>query len=179
MSSGHPVGIKIPTELDIDWFEFLKREKAIVEKVASSEHDVEWNISTIPNPHHYLNHELFFVRHLNNDNILAEIETVLCPLSPQVTDDLTDSFGNLGKAGPTKAKAVKLVDVMPEHQAESPMEMGNTTEISKDTEVNPQSSVSKTQFSDDHDRNINIEIIDELHLDNQSAKDQLQKEDRH
>ncbi len=55
---------------------------------------------------------------------------------------------------------------MPEHQAESPMEMGNTTEVSKDTEVDPQLLVSKKQFSDDHNRNIKIEIIDELHLDN-------------
>ncbi len=71
MSSGYPVSIKIPTELDIDWF-----------------------------------------------------ETVLQPLSPQVTDDLTDLFSNLGKACPIKTKAVKLIDIMPEHQAESPLEMG-------------------------------------------------------
>ncbi len=164
MSSGYPVGIKIPTELDIDWFDSpAESDKAIVEKVSSNEHDAEWNILTIPYPHHYLNHELFFMGHLDNDNILVEIETILCPLSHQVTDDLTDSFSNLGKAGPIKAKAVKLVDVMPKHQVESPMEMENETEVSKDTEFDPKSSVSKTQFSDDHDRNRNIEIIDELH----------------
>ncbi len=39
------------------------------------------------------------------------------------------------------------------------------TEVSKDTKVDPKWLVSKTQFSDDRDRNINIEIIDELHLD--------------
>ncbi len=126
---------KIPTELDIDWFNSpTESDKAIIEKVSSSEHDAEWNILTILNPHHYLNHELFFMGHLDNDNILAEIETILRPLSHQVTDDLTDSFGNLGKAGPIKAESVKLVDVMPEHQVESQMEMENKTEVSKDTE---------------------------------------------
>ncbi len=82
--------------------------------------------------------------HLDNDNVLPEIETILRPLSPQLTDDLTDSFSNLGKAGPIKTKAVKLVDVMPKHLTESPMEIGNKTEVSKDTEVNPLSSVLKT-----------------------------------
>ncbi len=56
--------------------------------------------------------------------------------------------------------------------------MGNTTEVSKYTEVGPQSSVSKTQFSDDHNRIYKIEIIDKLHLDIRNAKDQLQNEDR-
>ncbi len=143
MSSVYPVGIKIPTEIDIDWFDSpTESYKAIVEKVSSSEHDAELNILTIPNPHQYLNHELFFVGHLDNDNVLAEIETVLCSLSSQVTDELTDSFGNLGKAGAIKAKAVKLVNVKPEHPVESPMEVWNMTEVSKDTEVDPKWSVS-------------------------------------
>ncbi len=149
------MGIKIPTDMDIDWFDSpSESDKSIIEKVPSSEHDAEWNRLTIPYPQHYLNHELFFMGHLDNDNILPEIETVLRPLSHQVTDDLTDSFSNLGKVGPPKAKADKLVDVMLEHQAESPMEIGITTEVSKDTEVNPKTSVSKHKFSDNHERNI-------------------------
>ncbi len=64
--------------------------------MSSREHDAEWNILTIRNPHHYLNHELFFMGHFDNDNILAEIETILHPLSPQVTDDLTWFIRQLG-----------------------------------------------------------------------------------
>ncbi len=181
MKSGYPVGIKIPTDMDINWLDSPSElEKAIIETASSSEHEKQWSTLTIPNPHHYLNYELFFVGQLDNDNILPDIDTVLRPLTPKVAEDLTDSFSNLGKAGPLKkVMTEKLVDVMPKHQAVTPMEIGNTTEVSKDTEVNPKSSVSKTKFSDDHDRNIKIEIIDELQLDSRSAKDQLQKADRH
>ncbi len=56
----------------------------------SSEHDVECNILTIANPHLYPNNELFLVGLLDNDNILPEIENVLRPVSPEVTDDFTD-----------------------------------------------------------------------------------------
>ncbi len=93
----------------------------------SSEHEVEWNRLTICNPHLYLNYELFFVGHFDNDNVLPEIETILQPLSSQVTDDLTDSFSKLDKAVPIKTKAVKWIEFMPKHQAKIPMEMGNMT----------------------------------------------------
>ncbi len=53
------------------------------------------------------------------------------------------------------------------------------TEVSKYSEVDPKAFVSKHKISDDHERNIKIDIIDDLQLDSRSAKDQLQKEDRH
>ncbi len=167
MKSGYPVGFKIAIDMDIDWFDSPSEiDKAIVEIASSSEHEKEWSTLTIPSPHHYLKHELFFMGHLDNDNILQDIDTVLHPLTPQVTDDLTDSFGNLGKAkSPKKVIAEKLVVIMPEHQAVTPMDIEKMTEVSKDTKVNPKSSVSKTKTSDDHERDIKINIIDDLQLD--------------
>ncbi len=97
MKSGYLVGIKIPTEMDIDWFNSPSEiDKSIMDIVSSSKHEKECSTLTIPNPHHYLNHELFFVGHLDNDNFLSDIGTVLRPLTPQVRDDLTDSFSNFG-----------------------------------------------------------------------------------
>ncbi len=85
------MGVIIPIETDVD-------EKTIIKLALSSEHNKNWNIVTIPNPSNYLNHELYLVGHLDNDNILQDIVKVLPPLTPGVTDKLADSFEKLGKA---------------------------------------------------------------------------------
>ncbi len=60
------------------------------------------------------------------------------------------------------------------------MKTGQTTGVLKDTEVIPtKSSDSKHKISENHERDIKRKIIDDLQLDTRSAKDMLQKEDRH
>ncbi len=95
--------------------------------------------------------------HLDNDNIMPDIDVVL-PLL--VTDELTNSFSKLGKAGPPKMVSVeKVVVVLCEHQAITPMETDQTTEASKDTkDVVTNLQVEK----DDHDRNIDISVLTDL-----------------
>ncbi len=99
MKSGYPVGVIIPTETEIEWLITPSEdEKIIVDLASSSEHNKEWSMITIPNPSHYLNHELYFMGHLDNDNILQDIGTVTPPLTPHVTDELANLFGKLGNA---------------------------------------------------------------------------------
>ncbi len=98
MNNGHPVGVIISTETDIDWLSTPStQEKTIVERAMAIDSKY-WSTLTIPNPICYFNHKLYFMGHLDNDNTLQDIGNVLSPVTPGVTDDLADSFEKLGKA---------------------------------------------------------------------------------
>ncbi len=87
MKSGYPVGVIIPTEIEIEWLITPSEdEKTLVDLASSSKHNQYWSVLTIPNTSNYLNHKLFFVGHLDNDNILQDIGNVLS-LKPRVTDE--------------------------------------------------------------------------------------------
>ncbi len=78
MKSDYLVGVIISTETEIDRLITPSKDgKTIVDLASSSEHNKNWSIITIPNPSNYLNHELYFVGHLDNDNILQDIGNVL------------------------------------------------------------------------------------------------------
>ncbi len=90
MNSGYPVGVMVGTLPETEWLTPpAEEEKTFVEQAMSTE-DKDWSALTIPSPVHYVNHKLFFVGHLDKDNIMPDIVVVLPPL---VTDELTDSFG--------------------------------------------------------------------------------------
>ncbi len=93
MNRGYPVGVKIPTEMEIEWLSSPSEEdKTTFEKAMSSDKPNSWSMISIPSPNHYANHSLYFMGHLDSDNILQDIEQVL----PQVTKMLTASFSQLG-----------------------------------------------------------------------------------
>ncbi len=132
IKSGYPVAVIIPTKTEIDWLITpSEEEKTIVELASSSEHNKDWSVITIPNPSNYLNHVLYFVCHLDNDNILQDIENVLS-LTPRVTDELADSLEKLQNAkAPTTVGDWKMVVVNPDQKVDTPMEIGQMTEASK------------------------------------------------
>ncbi len=177
---GYAVGVIIPTETDVDWLITPSvDEKTIVELASSSEHNKNWSVITIPNPSNYMNHELYFVGHLDNDNILQDISNVLPPLTPGVTDEPADSLEKLGKAtAPTEVGDLKMVVFKPDQQVDTPMEIGQMTEASKGADIIPKPSVvSGVIVPDDHDRSILPEVLDDLQLDARGVKDLLRKED--
>ncbi len=84
--------------MEIEWLSSPSEEdKTIVELAMSCDNPYSWSMVSIPNPNHYPNHSLYFVGHLDSDNILQDIEQVL----PRVTKMLTDSFSKLGGNKPT------------------------------------------------------------------------------
>ncbi len=98
LNRGYPVGIKIPTEMEIKWLSSPSEEdKITIELEMSCDKLNSWSMITIPNPNCYPNDSLYFVSHLDSDNILQDIEQVL----PLVTKMLTESFSQLGGDKPT------------------------------------------------------------------------------
>ncbi len=82
---GYPVGVKIPTETDIEWLSSpQEEEKTILDNALDDEVKSVWGTITVPNPTHYLNIELYFICHLDSDNILQDMGRVV-PLLPSVT----------------------------------------------------------------------------------------------
>ncbi len=88
MNINYPVGVIIPTETEIEWLSSPSEEEKAIVELALSINSKDWSTLTIPNPSCYLNHKLYFVGHLSNDNILQDIGNVLPPLTPHVTDEL-------------------------------------------------------------------------------------------
>ncbi len=145
MKSGYPVGIIILTETEIELFiSPPEDEKAIVDLASSSKHNKERSILTIPIPHHYLNHKLYFVGHLDNDNILQDIGNVLPPLTPRVTDELADSFEKLGKAtSPTNVGDLKMVVVKSINRLTHQWKLGKRQKHQKMLTLNPNHQLSQ------------------------------------
>ncbi len=78
MNRVYPVGIKIPTEMEIEWLSSpSEQDKTTVELAMSCDKLNSWSMVRIPNPNHYPNHSLYFMGHLDSDNILQDIEQVL------------------------------------------------------------------------------------------------------
>ncbi len=92
INEGKPVGVKIPTEVMVEWLDSrVDAEKDLVERSKTLDLEMDWGIITVPNPTQYPNVELFFLGHLDSDTI-REVEI----LPEQVTDKLTESFSTYG-----------------------------------------------------------------------------------
>ncbi len=106
MQNGYHVRVIIPTETEIEWLATpSEEEKTIVELAMSNESN--------ENPRYYLNHELYFMGHLDKDNIPLDITNMLS-LTPQVSEELANSFSQLGNAkAPTPVGDLKMVVVNP------------------------------------------------------------------
>ncbi len=180
MNNGHPVGVIIPTEIENEWLSTLSEEEKAIVKLALSIDSKHWSTLTLPNPSCYLNHELYFVGHLNSDNILQDIGNVLPLLTHGVTE-LADSFKKLGNTtASTMVGDLKIVVIKPDKQADKPMEIGQMTEASKGADIIPKPSiVSDVIVPDDNDRSMLPEVLDNLQLDTRGVKDLLCKEDMH
>ncbi len=71
MKNGYPVGVKIPTEVEIDWLlNPLEEEKTIVEQAMSNEMNKVWDTLIVSNPTCYINLGLYYDGHLDSDNML-------------------------------------------------------------------------------------------------------------
>ncbi len=93
IKDSYPVGVKIPTETETEWLTSTQEdEKTILYSALDFDTNVVWGSLTIPNPTQYLNIGLYFVGHLDIDNVLADMRRVV-PLKPSVTDELTKDFG--------------------------------------------------------------------------------------
>ncbi len=65
MNLGYPVGIEIPTEMEIEWLSSLSEEdKTTIELAMSCYKLNSWSMVSIPCFNHYPNHRLYFVGHL-------------------------------------------------------------------------------------------------------------------
>ncbi len=128
LESGYPVGVKVPTETEIEWLITPgEDEKTIIEMTMSSDNCNDWSIITIPCPNHFLNHDLYFVGHLDSDNIHQDIENVW----PLLTDQLTDSFVKLGIAPAPNTKGdLKMVIINLNQKDDTPMEIETMTDAS-------------------------------------------------
>ncbi len=88
MKEGLTVGVKIPTEIVVEWLTSpSEAEKTTIEKTMSTEEINNWSAITVPNPDHYPNRELFVEGHLDSYRIKDDIVTVM----RQATDKLTES----------------------------------------------------------------------------------------
>ncbi len=140
-----------------------------------------WCILTVPNPSNYLNIGLYFVGHLDNDNILKDIGRVI-PLLPSVTDYLSKEFDKLGQATiPKIISELKMVVVNPPKEVNTPMEEGEVQETpSRDETPAPISTtVDGSNCTDNVDAQMNPKVIDFLLLDTRSKNDHLQDTDKH
>ncbi len=61
MKNGHPVGVIIATDTEIEWLSTLSEEEKAIIELASSIDCKDWSTLMIHNPGCYLNHELYFV----------------------------------------------------------------------------------------------------------------------
>ncbi len=175
------MGVIIPTETEIEWLiTSSEDQKTIVDLALSSEHNQFWSVITIRNPSNYLNDELYFVGHLNNDNIVQDIGNVLS-LTPHVTDEFADSFKKLGNSNAPITKGdMKMVVINPNQKDDMPMEIEQTTKASKGAEDSPKTlSVSGVATEDNHYRSMLPEVLDNLQLDTRGVKDYLHNEDMH
>ncbi len=102
-------------------------------------------------------------------------------LTPQVTDELADSFSKLGTAkAPTPVSDSKMVVVNPDQKVDTPMEIMQTTEASQGTEAYPKTlSVPGGAALNYHEINMLPEVVGNLQLDTRGVKDLLCKEDMH
>ncbi len=168
MNRGYPVGIKIPTEMEIEWLSSPSEEdKTTIELAMSCDKLNNWGMVTIPNPNRYPNHTLYFVGHLDSNNILQDIEQVL----PWVTEMLTESFSQLGGDKPT-------VVMKPLQEVNTLMDTETTTEALKNDEsVLDQLAVVGVKSIDDAEKGMTSEVLDNPQLDSRGAKDRLHKDD--
>ncbi len=79
MKNGYTVGVKCPTESDIEWLSTPSEdEKTIVENVLEDDNNSVWNTIMVPNPSNYINLGLYFVGHLDSDILLESMGSIGC-----------------------------------------------------------------------------------------------------
>ncbi len=92
VNEGKPVGIKVPTEISVEWLDSRKDdEKDLVDRSKCMDLESDWATVTEPNLTEYLNIHLYFKGHLDSDQI-KDVET---PSDPTI-DKLADSYVKLG-----------------------------------------------------------------------------------
>ncbi len=92
INGGKPVGVKIPTEIMIEWLNSgVDAAKDLSEWSKKLDLEKEWGTITVPNPSQYPNINLFVTGHLNSD-MIKEVEILPDPAN----DKLNESFMKLG-----------------------------------------------------------------------------------
>ncbi len=132
------------------------------------------------NPSEYLNIGLYFIGHLDNDNIFERMGPfVIPPLSS--TDQLAKQFAKLIKEPPKPILPVhQMVVIDPSQEVNTPMEKGKLPQT-------PTGSIATqviekiicSQLSDDSDMQMNPVIVDILNIDNIQKNDLLHDKDSH
>ncbi len=96
VKNGYTVGVKWPTESEIEWLSTPPEdEKTIVESALEDENNLVWKTVMVPNPSNYINLGLYFVGYLYSD-ILLESMGRDTPFTSKWTDELSDIFELLG-----------------------------------------------------------------------------------
>ncbi len=169
INGGKPVGIKIPTEVMVEWLDTrVDAEKDLAEWSKKLDLEKEWGTITVPNPTQYPNINLFFVGHIDSD-MIKEVEILPDP----ATDKLTESFMKLGNL---RTAANIGSDKVPEVL----MATKNPATVLKNTGTGTsQLDQSGVKTTDDIEKSMTNKVIDTLHLDSRSAKYHLSNEDMH
>ncbi len=150
INEGKPIGVKIPTEVSVEWLDsHIDAEKDLVERSKSLDLEMDWGIITVSNPTQFANVNLFFAGHHDSDTI-KEVEI----LPEQVTDKLIESFMRLGSQSTVASFGSN----------QKPEEKPATA--SKDGDAGP-----GVATSDDLEKGMTNNVLDSLHLDSRGAKD--------
>ncbi len=126
VKNGYTMGIKCPTESDIEWLStHSEDEKTIVENALEDENNSVWNIIKVPNLANYINLGLYFVGHLDSD-ILEESMGGVVPLISKWNKELSDIFEQLAHTKASIRGDFKMVVVDPKQKVDTPMKEGSS-----------------------------------------------------
>ncbi len=151
-------------------------ELIVLNKAKTEEAKMVWNILMIPNPSQYLNLGLYFVGHLDNDNLLEQMGRVVpTPLSR--TDELANQFAKLSKGPPKPILPVyQMVVVDPSQEVNTPMEEGELPQTLTGSTTTPVKETSTGSLPHD---NSDVGVADILNIGNIRKNDHLQDKDSH
>ncbi len=86
INGGKPVGVKIPTEVMVEWLDSrVDAEKDLAKWSKKLDLKNEWGTITVPNPTQYPNINLFFAGHLNSV-MINEVEILPDPSTDKLTE---------------------------------------------------------------------------------------------
>ncbi len=138
-----------------------------------------WDTIMVANPFRYINIGLYNDGHLDNNNMLSQIDNVL-QVTPKSTNELGDILKNLGQESqPKPTDDFKIVVINPNQKVNTLMEVG---EINKSPPQGATSSpktgstINATVHNDSNSR-MSSTVIDNLQHDMRCKRDLLKKED--
>ncbi len=173
--------VKLHTDSLFNWLSSFQADKLfILNEAKSEEAETEWNTLTVPNPSEYINIDLYFRGHLDNDMVLQGQPLFVPPLGSS-TDDLAKTFVNLIAPPKTAMPVYQMVVVDPSKEINTPKEQGDPLQIQSTGETVPptEEKVEAPKPHDDSDVEMNPAIVDILNLDNIGKKECLQNTDHH